>query len=399
MQPEQVAGRQRGQIALIMALAVIGLLGMTGVAVDLGYAYTHRREVQNAADAAALAGATKLGQHYLATKNSGGIAPTPTPAPQTDATILQDVTNAAMYALPPFPAAPADQTWPPAGTAGTNTLTAYYMTSDAAQGPQITSAGSAPPANAVGVRVVATVSYSTFFAKVLGSAFATVPVTGQARAMLRPVAGIGPGAPFIVCGGGMSGSPSYGADVVGPPGDPDVGSERQILLTPTTAGQPASIRPQYVGNVFLVHGSQLNNDNGDCGDNGFHGNADTTDTCDPRNPPNVLPCGLDSQTGVSAGPIRNLVAGLPGCANISTANGCVMVLPVADGIITRGTMEVVGYASFVLYQGDHLSNVPGCNSNCHTAVLLGASMIDGAAGTGTIDPNNPGTFTLQLAPE
>jgi hypothetical protein len=197
----------------------------------------------------------------------------------------------------------------------------------------------------------------------------------------------------------MSGTPNYGADVVGPPGDPDLGEQRQILLTPTTAGQPANIRPQYVGNVFLVHGSQLNNANGDCGDSGCHGNADPGDTCDPRSPPNALPCALDNETGVSAGPIRNLVAGLPGCSNISTANGCSIVLPVADGIVTRGTMNIVTYATFVLYQGDHDSSVSGCNSNCHTAVLLGASMIEGTAGSGTIDPTNPGTFTLQLAPE
>ena len=35
-----------------------------GVAVDLGFAYAHRREAQNAADAAALAGALVLGRSY-----------------------------------------------------------------------------------------------------------------------------------------------------------------------------------------------------------------------------------------------------------------------------------------------------------------------------------------------
>src|SRR3954451_2935176 len=110
MQPENVAGRARGQVLVIMTLALVGLMGITGVAVDMGYAYTHRREVQNAADAAALAGAIKLGQHYNAIRNPSGVLPTPTPSPQTDATILQDVTNAAMAALPPFPSPNTNQT-------------------------------------------------------------------------------------------------------------------------------------------------------------------------------------------------------------------------------------------------------------------------------------------------
>src|SRR4051812_46344703 len=104
MQPEQVAGRERGQVLVIMALAMIALLGITGVAVDMGYAYAHRREVQNAADAAALAGALKLGQHYNATQNPSGALPTPTPSAQTDGTIMADITTAAAAALPPFPA-------------------------------------------------------------------------------------------------------------------------------------------------------------------------------------------------------------------------------------------------------------------------------------------------------
>jgi uncharacterized membrane protein len=64
MQPENVAGRARGQVLVIMALALVGLMGITGVAVDMGYAYTHRREVQNAADAAALAAGNAMIQGH-----------------------------------------------------------------------------------------------------------------------------------------------------------------------------------------------------------------------------------------------------------------------------------------------------------------------------------------------
>jgi uncharacterized membrane protein len=55
--------RQRGQMLLLMAFLLIALLGMIGVAVDLGFGYEHRREAQNAADSAAMAGALALGRH------------------------------------------------------------------------------------------------------------------------------------------------------------------------------------------------------------------------------------------------------------------------------------------------------------------------------------------------
>ena len=61
----KVAGwrRQRGAVALIVGLlAVLVLFGMMGVAVDLSYLYARKTELQNAADAAALAGARELNQ-------------------------------------------------------------------------------------------------------------------------------------------------------------------------------------------------------------------------------------------------------------------------------------------------------------------------------------------------
>lgn len=51
---------ERGQILLIVALAALGLLALTGLVVDGGLLYLSRRHAQNAADAAALAGAKAL---------------------------------------------------------------------------------------------------------------------------------------------------------------------------------------------------------------------------------------------------------------------------------------------------------------------------------------------------
>ena len=51
---------ERGQSIIIVALAMVVLLGFTAVAVDAGYLFFQRRHLQNTADAAALAGAREL---------------------------------------------------------------------------------------------------------------------------------------------------------------------------------------------------------------------------------------------------------------------------------------------------------------------------------------------------
>lgn len=56
--------QERGQTMVILALAMTVLMLMAGLAVDVGMAYNERRDLQNAADAAALAGAQQLCQGW-----------------------------------------------------------------------------------------------------------------------------------------------------------------------------------------------------------------------------------------------------------------------------------------------------------------------------------------------
>lgn len=51
---------ERGAVAVIAALMLTGLVALTGTAVDLGMVYSARSELQNATDAAAMAGAAEL---------------------------------------------------------------------------------------------------------------------------------------------------------------------------------------------------------------------------------------------------------------------------------------------------------------------------------------------------
>ena len=56
---------QRGIAAIVVALGLFVLLGAAAFAVDLGYRNIAQNDLQNMADAAALAGAGELGRQYL----------------------------------------------------------------------------------------------------------------------------------------------------------------------------------------------------------------------------------------------------------------------------------------------------------------------------------------------
>lgn len=52
--------KQRGAVAIMVAIAMIALIGLLGIVIDLGNLFIRKTELQNAADAAALAGAKRL---------------------------------------------------------------------------------------------------------------------------------------------------------------------------------------------------------------------------------------------------------------------------------------------------------------------------------------------------
>jgi Flp pilus assembly protein TadG len=71
--------RQHGQAIVLFALSLVGLLAMGGMVIDGGGAYAQRRAGQDAADLAAVAGATA----YTSTVGAGGTATSGSTAAQT----------------------------------------------------------------------------------------------------------------------------------------------------------------------------------------------------------------------------------------------------------------------------------------------------------------------------
>src|SRR6516225_2576735 len=58
-------GKRRGAIVPLAALLMVVLVGMLAFAIDVGYMSTVKAELQNAADAAALAGAERLQNQFV----------------------------------------------------------------------------------------------------------------------------------------------------------------------------------------------------------------------------------------------------------------------------------------------------------------------------------------------
>jgi Flp pilus assembly protein TadG len=71
---------ERGQVLAIVALALVALLGISAFAIDVGYAYYAKRQLQSATDAAALAGAQDLPNATTAVTTATTYAAANTPA-------------------------------------------------------------------------------------------------------------------------------------------------------------------------------------------------------------------------------------------------------------------------------------------------------------------------------
>jgi len=147
------AGSEKGQSLVVVAAAMIVLLIFTAFAVDLAFWYVQRRQMQNAADAAVLVGARELALY------------------QVDPTA--SLTNGQLYAI--------IQDWARRNQA--QDVQALYIAENGFRYPISAGDGSPAPTDysaATGVHVIASTSFPTFFAKVLGLNLMTASAEAEA---------------------------------------------------------------------------------------------------------------------------------------------------------------------------------------------------------------------------
>ena len=94
----QVRTSERGQMLVIVALALTTLVAMAGLVIDGGMALANRRQVQNAADSAALAGTRVLGLDLKwRAVNTGNPSPAPAPFANVDQEVCDAINEALVY--------------------------------------------------------------------------------------------------------------------------------------------------------------------------------------------------------------------------------------------------------------------------------------------------------------
>lgn len=315
-----------GAILILVSASILVLAILAANVLDLGQAVVTGRRMQNAADAAALAGTRQLDKVRLSAGSSSPISS----ATVNDTVLVVATSNGADSPLVACTVIQWDQS--PLGPCSNGSL-AYR-------------------AEAAGVLVTAGASNATAFAKVIG-----VSHTRQNRvaaATVQPL--IGQRAPLLVCAFGHS------------PG-PDI----FVALSPGGVNPVRyGINPAAIGSSYRAHAPHVS----DCG------LAGTAWKGDAGGDVFVVPGWLDIGTGVQAGPTRSQIAGQQGCA--PDVLGCVVALPVCSG-----SNGLAGSNGRLLCERFGVFKLASQTSNTQTFTLMaGAEATTGIGGLGLAGPND-----------
>lgn len=157
MSQRRTQHREPGQSVVLVALALIVLVGAAGLGLDGANAFSQRRNAQNAADAAAMAGTSVLLQQQKANGSNSAVY-----------TAVRDYLN--NHGI---------------DASNSSNWQAYYVTSYAgARGSQVSSSGSVPTraSGVIGVAVDLSYSVNTLFMGMLGRSSLAVSSTATAVA-------------------------------------------------------------------------------------------------------------------------------------------------------------------------------------------------------------------------
>ncbi len=298
-------GASRGQVLIMFALFLTVMMGILGLAVDLGYAFSQRRTVQNAADLAAVAG-TRTVIRYKAGDSTAAL------------TDVQNLVSANHM---------------------NNTVTELESCSYLDQSAvEVGDCSLTVPANATGVYVSVSETHPTFFIKVVPGAPAFVTTRADASAQTERLDLAGMDAPFVLCG--------YDTKYANRDVSPAEIDEMDILLSDYV------VNPDALGKEFRLSGSSKNDVSRsacnvpatDAYMNSWRGLSDKVANEGKRI---VLPPGTNyaewwnpkigsPSTNVST--LINKVSGIEGCVELTNpktissdnpSDECVMLLPIA----------------------------------------------------------------------
>lgn len=319
----------RGQVLVMFALFLVGMLGVLGLATDVGYALAARRAAQGAADAGALAGARQIALYQSSAPTSA----------------IADV-NAVVAT----------------NTFGEHVPSVFSCEYIGNNWGVVGNCNQAVPASAAGARVKTRVVVPTFFMRVLPGTPDTITVAGYAKARVQRATAIPSDAPFMICG-------TNAWDVSSDPSG--IGTAVGANMNIIDSSSPLKLKSSAVGKTFRIHDPQLD----------AKGNADCSSVSDQfkglasgsMNGGKSAGSWFNYSTGSEPGSVLSKVDGAGGCASGTAAPfGCVMMLPVAvSSPAETGTgqkLYVAGFAPFL---------VTSAGEGRHNATLLDDFIMSG----------------------
>jgi|GEM_PF-2325515 len=329
----------RGATLVLFAISLTAITALAGVCIDGGRAYGLHRQMQNAADASAMAGGRALDLY-----NTGQT---------TDVTVVY---NAARTEAQKDGADVS-------GGSFTCELLDFSRTTVLGACP--TSSGGSIPNNAAAVRVGVRQTEPTFFARVTG--LNSYTATSSAASLIgKPTAG---NAPFLMCANA-------------------VGAVPNILLNQGTQDNPVwVVNPAAIGTDYNLYGNDIKDLGRDCGD----GSSSFRGLIDNKNGPYPIPGWWATLTGNKNGPTLAMINSGDACSGEfdSFGPGCKLVLP----LCVKGTEKPgKGFEVYCVDLG--LFRISSVSNHDINGVFLGHVTVSQTGIGGPADPN--GARVIQL---
>jgi hypothetical protein len=325
---------QRGQVIVILALALTALIGMGGLVIDGGMAYVNRRVLQNAADAGSLDG-TRVFARYA----------------DRVCTVEAAARKAAVDAA---------------------LVNGVSQASSVVTGLVDIDGNAMATCNATRTKGISTnveQSYSTFFARVLGFNSIKVGATGTARfGFINQLMG---SMPIVLNRDSLPANPNDGAEhkaVLSPAGSTGIGPVNFGTIDPTPNGQTLANALEFGLQINMVA-------NKGCGTPPKACKAGSITTMDP-----LFVAAINAR--INSAPTETWSRHAPDSRRV-------VVLPVINGDIGNATVIPIGFALVFL------DSIQGPSQNALTIHFLSGTI---AASGARIDPlitsPSPGTPTL-----
>lgn len=355
---------------VLLAIAMLAIIAVIGLALDGGMAYSQTRQIQNSADSASIAGTSQLFRELFDTNH----------AADAGGTILQTVKNTASSNQGTVTNLECSIVGEPTSQGGTPPFLATCPTASALPEKGLL------PVGAAGVQVTSRNSTRTSFMNSVGiSSFRNV---GYATALIETVIKLPTGAsPLMACAVGSTDPNAAGSGITAGTTLGTYGGASQVEGPAILIGNPEAVNPLAVNQWYDLREPAGSGGVPRCGLSSGAGGMDWKGLVDQTGS-YPMPGVWDGQNGDHGSNInQDIIAGGFGCTSIDSANGCLIAIPLCYADLSTPPagysfpLVCVTYGLFKLYAG------PGSSRNV-------GQFLGGLGNTPTLTSGGSGGTTL-----